>query len=234
MTPAPGSLVLRSGEVHIWCIAVGWEAEAGRDYASVLPHEEFRTLASIPDRASRNERLHARWLLRSHLSAYHAAPPASWRFVHAVHGKPALVAAPGDLRFNLSHTAGLIALAFARGHEVGIDAEYLQRPLPKAEDLILSAAERCDLEARTPEQRHERFFELWTLKEALGKGTGLGLGAALDELTITGSGPYHLSTPRDEALRDWQLGSLRCAEHRVSWAWPWAAGAPDRVTVHRG
>ena len=70
-------------------------------------------------------RAHA--LLRRVLSRHAPIDPARWRLVRAEAGKPALCPqqhpALQALRFNLSHCAGLVAVALAWEREIGVDVE---------------------------------------------------------------------------------------------------------------
>lgn len=86
------------------------------------------------------------------------------------------------LRFNVTHTAGLIGVAIARGVSVGIDAEKMSRrtrndPLRLARRRF-SESEIRQLEALVDEDsRNEHFLRIWTLKEAYVKALGRGINA---------------------------------------------------------
>ena len=59
--------------------------------------------------------------MRTVLSNYADVPPEAWRFVTNEYGRPE-IDEPADarwLKFNLSHTSGLIELIVARDREVG-------------------------------------------------------------------------------------------------------------------
>jgi 4'-phosphopantetheinyl transferase len=95
------------------------------------------------------------------------------------------------LRFNLSHTAGLVACAVALDRDVGVDVEHLW---PPTFDIGLARhhfapAEVAGLEALPPEARRARFFALWTLKEAYIKARGLGLALPLERFAFDFEGP---------------------------------------------
>lgn len=91
-------------------------------------------------------------------------------------GKPELDGPAGGLRFNLSHSEGLAAVAVGR-RELGIDIERI-RELPDRDELaetVLTPAERAAF-ARLPEPLRTRaFFIAWTRKEAFLKAVGDGL-----------------------------------------------------------
>lgn len=116
-------------------------------------------------------------------------PPADgWRFILGPHGKPEIDSAchAPPLRFNLSHTHGLVAVAITVGHEVGVDVEYLDAGrlgLDLAES-IFTAMEVAHLRRLPAEPRTDASFALWTLKEAYVKATGLGLSAPVDAVDI--------------------------------------------------
>lgn len=86
--------------------------------------------------------------------------------------------------FNISHSAGLGALAISFAAQVGVDVEAV-RPVEDAEIAwALSPAEREELALAAPDLRLETFFRFWTLKESLMKGMGLGAALPLHDFDI--------------------------------------------------
>jgi 4'-phosphopantetheinyl transferase len=121
----------------------------------------------------------ARVLARATLSETCEVEPHAWRFAPGAHGKPVIVKPRRipPLQFNLSHSGGLCACAVAVGHDVGVDVETVER-LVSFDGIArrcFSADERAALDRCPPEERCSRFFEHWTLKEALAKAVGRGL-----------------------------------------------------------
>lgn len=184
---------LGRGDVHVWVLRAPEDASA-EDVAhakALLSAEEHARMARFRFLPDRLRYLFAHALVRVTLSRYApATPPAGWRFVANAYGRPEVApdsAAP-PLRFNLSHTAGLVACAVAVDREVGVDVEYL---FPPHGDFGLEVAPRyfapaevMGLEAQPPDARRERFFALWTLKEAYIKARGLGLALPLDRFAF--------------------------------------------------
>ncbi len=119
-------------------------------------------------------------LTRVVLSQVAARPPQTWRFVAGAHGKPTLDG--GALRFNLSHTRALVAVAVATGGEIGLDVERLdpQRLEPELTERIFAPAERAHLRSLSGAAQTEAAYAFWTLKEAYIKAIGLGLACPLD------------------------------------------------------
>lgn len=149
-------------------------AQALPDDVTVVPlpvgadpaREPWRTVKLWTIEAARDTRAVAHARLREILAAETGSDPQGLSFVRdpGTRGKPRLAGAPADLSFNLSHTHGLIAIAVARGREVGVDVEWLGRKLRSAGDD--PAGKRA-------------FLRNWTRREAYAKMTGEGLSRVL-------------------------------------------------------
>jgi len=202
-----------------------WDVSALDPNAPWIVTEEERRLAGAIDGAERRrDHLAARSLVRTALSSCAPVDPLAWRFASGAYGKPR-VAAPdcaADLRFNATHSRGLVACVVARGTDVGVDAEDLRRPVPSAGVLAraLSPAELGELEASPAALRGLRFFDWWTRKEAYAKAVGAGF--------TLGFNRFSASDPeRDGRCRFTQL-VLR-PNHLVTVA---VLGNDAAVTVH--
>jgi 4'-phosphopantetheinyl transferase len=127
-------------------------------------------------------------LLRTVLSRKSDRRPESWRFDKAPHGKPFLLdEGGGSPSFSLSHTRGMVACAVTSGIDVGVDVESVDREVNVLDIAarFFSVSEAQMLARLDPTSRRERFFDLWTLKEALAKATGVGLSESLAQGTFT-------------------------------------------------
>jgi 4'-phosphopantetheinyl transferase len=154
----------------------------------LCPGEREQAARFTPDRR-RREYVFAHGLVRAALSRF--APqvaPTAWRFEKSRYGRP-FVSCPRSaerLHFSLSHTDGFVACAVSSCERVGIDIEAVDRPVSHLEiaRTFFSSAEHADLISLPPAQQRDRFFDLWTLKEAYAKARGLGLQLPLDEFSI--------------------------------------------------
>lgn len=166
-------------------------------------------------------------LVRQTLSAHGSTPPRDWQFVTNAHGCPFVVdtqAGAPRLEFNLSHTAGLVAVAITRGRHVGVDVERVTRVVMEGvAERHFAEAEVRDLGRLPPADRPRAFFEYWTLKEAYIKARGKGLAIPLGDFA------FHLRPPAppaiafvegfDDVPHRWQFWQAwPTADHRLSLA----------------
>ncbi len=157
----------------------------------------YQALLTEPDRQQwqrfyfarhQHQYLVTRAMVRAVLSQYLPLEPSAWQFVRDSYGKPeiqpGLIALP--LRFNLSHTEGLITCAVTLKHAIGIDVEYLLRANATLDIAAryFAAAEIQELMQLPDALQQQRFFALWTLKEAYIKAKGLGLSQPLDQFSF--------------------------------------------------
>jgi 4'-phosphopantetheinyl transferase len=153
---------------------------------------------SIEERG-RRDRLHfkddrrdfiiAHDLLRRALSWHADVLPTDWRFATTDLGKPSIESTDPRLRalsFSLSHTRGCVACAITGSAPVGIDVESIgQSQLSqRVADRFFSEEESSWLRRCPDDLRGTRFTELWTLKEAFLKATGVGLGKSLADFSF--------------------------------------------------
>ncbi len=215
-------------EAHLWCVRPDEIVDQRllRDYFGLLSASEREQHGRFVFDHLKHDYLVTRALVRTTLSRYVDVLPVDWVFRINDYGRPAIAspALPTSLRFNISHTRGLIVCLVAWDREIGVDVEDLQRTgrtVEIAEDFF-SPAEAAALHARPSSTQRRRFFELWTLKEAYIKARGMGLSIPLDQFSYdldAPDGTIHLSF--DPRLRDtparWQLCTLPfTARHQLS------------------
>lgn len=186
ITQAP----LAPGEVRVFYAFTELLADAAFDRrcrALLSPEESAREqrFRFLEDRQSY---LLAHALVRSALSRLCGVEPGALAFESGEHGRPELIepACQPRLRFNLSHTRGLVACAVGLEHDLGVDVEHIERRL-EIDSLaasVFSEHERAALDQLPDERRRERFFQLWTLKEAYIKAVGVGLSLPLRAITL--------------------------------------------------
>ncbi len=96
-------------------------------------------------------------------------------------GKPFLKGDRG-LFISLSHCDGLVAVAVS-DCEVGVDAECVRNIDSKIAKRFFTESEQ-EYVFKTDDATTDRFFEVWTRKEAMAKKRGVGLSADMSFCTV--------------------------------------------------
>jgi 4'-phosphopantetheinyl transferase len=126
-------------------------------------------------------------IARREISKRAGIPPEQVVFRTGGGGKPLF---DGDIHFNIAHSGNVIAVVVDT-QPVGIDIELpVQKPgVPgtDTEDRItrrfFTPDERLYINGQEG-RRRERFYEVWTMKEAYGKKAGTGLVTALQDVNV--------------------------------------------------
>jgi 4'-phosphopantetheinyl transferase len=165
--------------------------------------------------------------VRTTLSRYADVDPRRWRFRTGPQGKPEIAGPAGapPLRFNLSHTRGLVACVVTLGLDAGVDVErtarHLRDPLALARHGF-APAERAALTRLAGRARRELFFDIWTLKEAYVKARGAGFLALparklAYEISPGGSIGLTIEPELEDRSDAWQVALLApTADHRLA------------------
>jgi 4'-phosphopantetheinyl transferase len=172
-----------------WLVLDSIATEAESDLAALLDDDERARAARFHFARDRLAFIAAHALARTLISTQLPGAPTDWRFVANEFGKPEVVRTPGmvPLRFNISHTHGLVAVALALEHDVGVDVEVLdpgrlsldlaERTFAASEVALVRAAPASELTAA--------LYAIWTLKEAYIKAVGKGLSLPLDSFAFS-------------------------------------------------
>ena len=122
---------------------------------------------------------------------------------------------------------------------MGIDVESAGpgRSVLENPEWYLSPSETRGLEALAPAKRTERFFALWTLKEAFLKASGMGLAARPQALSFELDQHRSPAVSFSPAIReepcDWQFFALAASErHPLAVAARRPLGGDVELHVH--
>ena len=168
-------------EAHVWLL----RPETVRDperltgAAAMLSVEEAHAHRRLRFDDARRLYLISHAMLRAVLSRYAAVDPVAWQFSRNAYGRPEIAMPAPDfpLRFNLTHTPGLVACVVTRAIDCGVDAEMIRtrRHMMGVAARMFAAEEVQQLRMLDGDARRHRFFIYWTLREAYGKALGRGL-----------------------------------------------------------
>jgi 4'-phosphopantetheinyl transferase len=173
------------GDVHIYHGALDPKANTDAGLEVILSADEKLRASRFHFEKNRNEYVVTRYTLRKLLGGYLNLPPDQLQFLYTQHGKPYISGSP--IAFNVSHTHGMAALAFAMQTSVGIDVEAVRTNFRADEiaERFFSDHERQSLRKYFKEERHAAFFRCWTRKEAYIKARGEGLSHPLAQFDVS-------------------------------------------------
>jgi len=182
--------ILPDAEVHVWQVDLtAWEKASG-SLLELLDAEERERAARFKFPAPRHQFVISRAILRQALGSYLGIEAREVRFRTTANGKPELAARAdlqsNDLRFNLSHTAGVAMFAITRRRQVGIDVERIRMDTNAVElaERFFSPPEVQWLLSQPASEQIAAFFTCWTGKEAYIKAHGEGLSMLLSSFGV--------------------------------------------------
>jgi 4'-phosphopantetheinyl transferase len=185
------------------------------DWYGLLTSGERRRIDGFRHEGPRDRALIARVLLRLELAQRLGCGSEMIEFSFGPEGKPAL--AGGDAwHFNLSHSHDRVVLALAPSAPVGVDIESRARRT-RIDALArhwFGAGEQEALWALDDAARRYRFFQLWTIKEAVTKAMGRGMWTTLSGIRLAGV---------DAGRPELQLSNQADCSAPVAW-WHFDAG----------
>jgi len=241
---------LRSGsitaeEIHVFiAFTDAYTGDARLEACRQLlqPHELARASLFHFER-DRVRHIVTRWLARSVLARYVGVAAEALRFEQNVYGRPKLdsEAHPEtSIRFNISHTDGVVVLAVTSGAEVGIDVEnVIARPAAlDVAERFFAPDEAARLRSVPMPARSRAFFEYWTLKEsyikARGKGLSLDLGKFAFHFPNDRSIALHVHPDLDDAGERWRFWQFEAPpEYLFALCAECTGTLPQRLTFTR-
>jgi 4'-phosphopantetheinyl transferase len=216
------SLNIKKNEIHLWQVNPDniTEPELLNQYKTLLSADETIKQQRYKFSHDRHDALITRAFVRDLLSYYADIAPNDWRFDKGEKDKPEIVNPPLPLRFNISHTKGLIICAVTLEDDIGCDVENTTRSndVLAIANRYFSAIETKELFSLTKEQQQHRFFDYWTLKESYIKAWGLGLAIPLKDFS------FNITNAIAEKNNSFTMKSaisLSFAQHRVDNANRW-------------
>ena len=172
--------------VDVWMLHISREPVG--ELARLLTTAERSHAGRFFHQRDRDRFITVRGWLRRLLGGYLGPSDSTFALEIGDQGKPAIVGqdGPDGVRFNVSHSGDLGLIAICRGREVGVDVEEIRHDFDVIElgRSCFSPDEHDGLCECPSDARIERFFELWTAKEACIKALGSGLSTPLRDFTV--------------------------------------------------
>jgi len=189
-------------QLHLWIARFPAAGDPSTVDAEILVSPRDEHLLSDAERrrhrryiraADRDAFLVAHVFLRRTLSCYIDVAPDAWTFESNRYGRPEISNrwSPPGLRFNLSHTDGMVVVLVHDDVDGGVDVERtdsVENLVPVA-DTVFAESERLALLRLPADEQRARFYRLWTLKEAFIKAKGMGLSLPLKDFWFSVDDP---------------------------------------------
>lgn len=221
--PPPIELTLSKSDVHVWRANLDQPAGCIKQLAQILSADELKRAERFYFEQDRVRFMVGRGLLRTILSRYLGMAANRLQFCYSSRGKPDVVEKLGGdrLRFNLSHSQGLVLYAVTRDRAIGIDIEHI-RAIAEADQIVksfFSDYEKTVYHNLPQCQKQAAFFNCWTRKEAFIKAVGEGLALPLDQFDVSltpGQPARLLGIKGDEASKYWSIHELTFDQNYAS------------------
>lgn len=193
---------MREVDLWVWGLEVtAPELRAARDILSV---DEIARADRYVKSSDQDHYIACRARLRQILATETGVDARDIEFYLGKNGKPSVAGGP---EFNLSHSAGLAALAVCQDTAIGLDIEFV-RPINKdVARRYFSVAEVAALSQVSGQKWLDGFYRCWTRKEAVIKAKGLGLSMRLDsfDVSLSENNPVHVERFDGEDPTAWRL-----------------------------
>jgi 4'-phosphopantetheinyl transferase len=212
--------------VHIWRETLDVSAIELARLTAFLDPSELERAARYKFAIHRHRFIASRGLLREILAKYLDRPPTGLEFEYLAFGKPVLRNA--SLQFNLAHSEQRFILAVA-DQPIGVDLE-IRRPMSDLDALaaqVFSAEELLEWHGL---RDAESFFKLWTRKEALLKGIGLGIAHHVKGVTTGFENEAKIRIPQHLSSQPWTI-ETRAEEDEV-WSVAVPFGSPELFVIN--
>lgn len=164
---------LPQDEIHLYLIRISDYLESHVYFRSLLNPEELLRAGRYHYQKDRLRMITSRAVQRIILSRYLKMPPSHLIFETGPHNKPKLQGTSDWLHYNISHAEEYILMALSI-EPVGVDIEYINSDF-KFREVLDGNFNELEINSIHRENPIDRFFELWTRKEAYFKATGLGV-----------------------------------------------------------
>lgn len=222
---------LASPLVEVWHVPLSLcSRRAIALYRSLDVHERAAADRSASEQHWR-QRVLSRYALHQILASHMFSVPGENISIGATtHGKPCIVSPADAPTFNVSHCDGWALIAVSHAVAVGVDLERLcaDRANAVMEGPSLTVDERDSLQNLSAAERREAALAIWTQKEALAKGLGLGLGLPFTQWAAPWPGLRDTAKAAEPSwkplLHDWTVGQIAAPEGYVA---ALAVQAPD-------
>ncbi|MFY0591774.1 4'-phosphopantetheinyl transferase family protein [Roseivirga sp.] len=172
--------------VHLWKFKQDSFRNTLAPLSSLLSEDELKRASKFRFDKDRLTYIVARGNLRKLLSKYLNIPGHAINFKYNSQSKP-FIDSKTNLKFNVSHSGGIILVGFVLEHDIGVDIEFDKKQVETAQvaQSFFSRNETSKLLSLPEKEQLQAFYNCWTRKEAFIKAKGGGLSIPLDQFEVS-------------------------------------------------
>ncbi|MFD2201715.1 4'-phosphopantetheinyl transferase family protein [Shivajiella indica] len=190
--------------IHVWTCSLDLAKSLKEDLERTLSPDEMERAGRFYFERDQDRFIVSRGSLRQILGIYLQQEPALIKFEYSEFGKPLLKSDSNSsgICFNISHSENLALIAISEDVSLGVDIERIRYDMDINQVMarFFTKEEIRIIESLDSEKRNEKFFQLWTRKEAFLKATGKGLSLPMelcDVSSVDDSGFSQVKVPVD-------------------------------------
>lgn len=197
---------LHLSELSVWQFSVSEMQPLLSYFSSILSSAELERASRRQREADQQSLIVSRGILRVLLGHYLMVEPSEITFAEGKNKKPYTVA-DHPVHFNVSHSGDQLLIAM-HDNEVGIDVEMINERFAYTDVMkkVFSEEEISYIESSADSRAS--FYKLWTIKEALVKGTNKGMDDDLVNIPVL-EGTHHIDTRVLGSTHHWELRSFK-------------------------
>ena len=167
--------------VDIWKVNIASNLHLLNNFLAIMHPEEIVRADRYYHVRDKNRFIISRGALRNILGKYLNIPASSVEFGMGYNKKPHIKNATGNKHYyNMSHSGDWILIAVSNS-AIGADTEFINQAY-SYKDVLQDNFSSEEIAYISQASSIERFFMLWTRKEALTKATGKGLDEDLKQI----------------------------------------------------
>jgi len=176
----------RPGIVEVFCLVVPprfRDLPVTLEHASrVLTEDEQSRFQKYRVQHRRNDLYLSRIMFKLIMQRLTGKPNTPMWIEAGNFGKPHVMSGlgPASIHVNTSNTAGMILWVLSLNGPIGCDVEVIAKDLDEVAAHHFAPSELASYRTLADMEKTHRFYETWTMKEAIIKADGRGLGIPLD------------------------------------------------------
>jgi 4'-phosphopantetheinyl transferase len=205
--------LVNDNSTDVWRINISSNLSLLDYFLSILHPDEIARANRYYQTKDRNRFIISRGALRIILGKYLNGKPVLIEFKTGINKKPYINTNLTQLCYNISHSGDWILLGISDS-EIGADTEQVNFTF-KHQDVLQDNFSPAEINYINQSSSVERFFMLWTRKEALTKATGKGLDNDLKLIPCL-DGIHVAQSSTISSEEDWLISTFSLSENYLA------------------